>query len=241
MNFAAATIKEQEVIEGILRAMSITEIDVIDDFEGSISKSNKNGIFFNVWARRSDFLDDHFSELDDIEVFHIQRTKLWQIDPVFNRSTGNLYLLFTDKTLAQVKRKYLKKGTSTHYSVSFLLKNLDLLPLDGENVELFPFTEEEVGKENQRRQKDIEKMLGKNAEHVKKVIMISVSYHESEAIAALMQEYTKNFELSAETDISYMLNTSYVGDNHMEDEGTHPVELEQPLVKLKNIEITKNN
>lgn len=109
MNFAAATIKEQYVIKGILQAMSITEIDVIDDFEGSISKSNKNGIFFNVWARRSDFLDDYFEKFENIEIFHIQRTKLWQIDPVFNRSTGNLYLLFTDKTLSQVKRKHLKK------------------------------------------------------------------------------------------------------------------------------------
>ncbi|MGX7198085.1 DUF5986 family protein [Enterococcus olivae] len=239
MNLAAATIKEQDIIKGILQAMSITEIDVIDDFEGSISKSNKNGIFFNVWARRSDFLDDYFEKFEDIEVFHIQRTKLWQIDPVFNRSTGNLYLLFTDKTLSQVKRKYLKKGTSTHYSFSFLLKNLELLPLDGENVELFTFPEDETAKEDQRRQKDIEKMIGRDAEHVKKVIMINVSYHESEAIAALVQEYTKNFELSTETDVSYMLNTSYFGDNNMEDEGIHPVELEQPLVKLKNREITK--
>ena len=36
-----------------------------------------------------------------------------------------------------------------------------------------------------------------------------------------------------------MLNTSYFGDNNMEDEEIHPIKLEQPLVKLKNREITK--
>jgi hypothetical protein len=234
-----ATSKEQIIIDGILHAMSITEKDVVDDFKGSISKTNKNGLSFAVWARRSDDLENQFAKHDDIKVFHIERTKLWQIDPVFDKKTGNIYLLFSDATLSQVRNKYVKKGKSTHYSVSFLLKNTGLLPMDGETVELVPFTEEETERLNLRRQKDIEKMLGKNAENVKNVIMVSVSYHEGEAIAALRQEYTANFELSSERDVSFMLDTAFSGDTTMEDDGTQPMETEQPLVTLKSIKKTE--
>ncbi|MBC1757878.1 hypothetical protein HB838_11970 [Listeria seeligeri] len=230
-----ATSKEQVIIDGILHAMSITEKDVVDDFKGSISKTNKNGLSFNVWARRSDDLESQFAKHDDIEVFHIKRTKLWQIDAVFDRETGNIYLLFSDTTLSQVRNKYMKKGKSTHYSYSFLLKNIGLLPIDGEAVELIPYTDEEIEILNLRRQKDIEKMLGNNAENVKKVIMVSVSYHEGEAIAALLQEYTSNYELSSEKDVSFMLNTAYSGDGAMYDDGIQPMESEQSLVTLKSI------
>lgn len=235
----AATTKEQIIINGILHAMSITEKDVVDDFKGSISKTNKNGLPFAVWARRSDDLENQFAENDDIKVFHIERIKLWQIDPVFDKKTGSIYLLFSDATLSQVRKKYVKKGKSTHYSVSFLLKNTGLLPMVGEKVELFPFTEEETERLNLRRQKDIEKMLGKDAENVKNVIMVSVSYHEGEAIAAILQEYTENFELSSERDVSFMLDNAFSGDTTMEDDGTQPMETEQPLVTLKSIKKAK--
>lgn len=234
-----STSKEQIIIDGILHAMSITEKDVVDDFKGSISKTNTNGLSFAVWARRSDDLENQFAKHDDIKVFHIERTKLWQIDPVFDKKNGNIYLLFSDATLSQVRNKYVKKGKSTHYSVSFLLKNTGLLPMDGETVELFPFTEEEIERLNLRRQKDIEKMLGKDAENVKNVIMVSVSYHEGEAIAALLQEYTANFELSSERDVSFMLDTAFSGDTTMEDDDTQPMETEQPLVTLKSIKKTE--
>lgn len=234
-----ATSKEQIIINGILHAMSITEKDVVDDFKGSISKTNKNGLSFAVWARRSDDLENQFAKHDDIEVFHIERTKLWQIDPVFDKKTGSIYLLFSDATLSQVRNKYVKNGKSTHYSVSFLLKNTGLLPMNGEAVELVPFTKEETERLNLRRQKDIEKMLGKDAENVKNVIMVSVSYHEGEAIAALLQEYTANFELSSERDVSFMLDTAFPGDTTMEDDGTQLMETEQPLVTLKSIKKTE--
>lgn len=238
MNQLMKKLKET-IINGILHAMSITEKDVDDDFKAAISKTNDNGLCPSVWARRSDDLEKQFVKHDDIKVFHIKRCKLWQIDPVFNKKTGDIYLLFSDKTLSQVRNKYVKNGKSTHYSVSFLLKNTGLLPMAGENIELIPFTEEEIKDINLRRQKDIEKMLGKDAENVKKVIMVSVSYHEGEAIAALLQEYTANFELSSEKDVSLMLNTAYSGDTAMNDSDTQQVEVEQPLVTLKSIKKTE--
>lgn len=226
--------KESAIINGILHAMSITEKDVIDDFKNSISKTNKNGLYPNVWARRSDDLESQFEMHSEIEVLHIERTKLWQIDPVFDKENGNLYLLFSQPNLSRVRKRYITKGVSSHYSISFLLKNIGLLPMDGENVELVPFTEEEIEKQHIKKNQEIEKMIGKYAELVKKVIMVSVSYHDGEAIAASLEEYTPNFELSAEVDLSDMLNVAYSGDTMMKDEETQSVELQEPLVKLKN-------
>lgn len=235
---AIATDMERIVIEGILHAMSITGKDVVDDFEEAISKSNKNGLPASVWARRSDDLEAQFSKFDEIEVFHIKRTSLWQIDPVFDRGNGVLYLLFSDKNLSQVKNKYLKQGKSSHYSVSFLLKNIGLLPMENEQLELVPIGDEEIEKLNYKRQKDIEKMVGEDASNIKNVKMVSVTYHEDEAIAALLQEYTSDFLLSSERDISDLLDTQYFGDNIMSDDTSDSVESRQSLVTLKDINKT---
>lgn len=235
---AIATDMEQIVIEGILHAMSITNKDVVDDFEEAISKSNKNGLYASVWARRSDDLEAQFSKFDEIEVFHIKRTSLWQIDPVFDRSNGVLYLLFSANNLSQVRKKYMKKGESTHYSVSFLLKNIGLLPMDNEQLEFIPIANEEIEELNLKRQKDIEKMIGKDASNIKNVKMVSVTYHEDEAIAALLQEYTSDFLLSSERDISDLLDTQYFGDNIMSDDTSDSVESRQSLVTLKDINKT---
>ncbi|MBS4220556.1 hypothetical protein KHA96_19835 [Bacillus sp. FJAT-49711] len=233
---AIATDMEQIVIEGILHAMSITGKDVVDDFEEAISKSNKNGLHASVWARRSDDLEAQFSKFDEIEVFHIKRTSLWQIDPVFDRSNGVLYLLFSDINLSQVKNKYIKQGKNSHYSVSFLLKNIGLLPMEeNEQLELVPIDDETIEELNNKRQKDIEKMIGKDATNIKKVKMVSVTYHEDEAIAALLQEYTSDFLLSSEWDISDLLDTQYFGDNIMSDNTSDSVESTQSLVTLKDI------
>lgn len=237
LNFSTAN--EQTIISGILHAMSITEKDLADDFREAISKTNRNGLPSAVWARRSDDLVDQFKQFYNIEVFHISRSRLWQIEPIFNRVTGDLYLLFTDTNLARVKRKYLSKGFSTHYLPSFLLKNSDLLPIE-ENMELLLFDKEAVKKNDWKRQKDIEKMIGKDAKNVKKVITVSVSYHENEAIAALLKEYTSDFELSKETDVSYMLKTTYSGDNIMDDKDTPSYESVQSLVTLKRSENISN-
>lgn len=53
---------------------------------------------------------------------------LWQIDHVFNRLTGNLYLLFLD--LTQEKDRYKKMTRVRIVSVSLVLKNNDLLNLN---------------------------------------------------------------------------------------------------------------
>lgn len=228
-----AGVSETKIVEGVLHAMSITSADIQYDFENSISKNNHNGLPQAVWSSRCDDLIKQFVQLADIEVLHIQRTKLWQIDPVFNRSTGVLYLLFSDINLKKVRNKYIKKGTSTHYSVSFLLKNAGFLPKSNEQIELIPLSQEELENEEQRKQKDIEKMLGDNAELVREVVMISVSYSEEQAVSATQLLYTPKFELVEEKDISDMLITSFPGDNDLDDADQDVTEAEQQLVTLK--------
>lgn len=231
----------EKVIKGILHAMSITAKDVKDDFASSISRSNDNGLYSAVWARRSDDLENQFHPYSEITVFHIKRTTLWQIDPVFDRNTGILYLLFSDTNLEQVRKKFIRTGKSNHYSVSFLLKNIGLLPMETEQTELFSLTTEEILAANMRKQQDIEKMLGKDAEFVNKIVIVNVAYHEDEAIAALFQEYTDGFELSSQMDVSHMLDPQYYGDSSMDDDATEPIEFNQPLVKLKDIKKIEGN
>lgn len=213
--------------------MSITTKDVEDDFRESISKTNDNGLLQNVWARRSDDLEKQFKDTTDIKVLHIKRTKLWQIDPVLDKSRGNLYLLFSDTNLSQVRRKYINKGTSKHYSVSFLLKNEGILPKK-EEIHLIPFTEKELSIEKDRRQKDVQQMLGDEAENVKKVIIISVTYNDDEAIAAEYLIFNFNFELCEQEDISDLLEISFNGDTNTNAGTKQSSESNKEIVTLKS-------
>lgn len=213
--------------------MSITTKDVEDDFRESISKTNDNGLPQNVWARRSDDLEKQFKDTTDIKVLHIKRTKLWQIDPVFDKSRGNLYLLFSDTNLNQIRRKYINKGASKHYSVSFLLKNEGILPKK-EEIHLIPFTEKELSIEKDRRQKDVQQMLGDDAEKVKKVIIISVTYNDDEAIAAENLIFNFNFEICEQEDISDLLEISFNGDTNMNERTKQSSESNKELVTLKS-------
>lgn len=226
-------ISKNKINKKILHSMSITTKDVEDDFRESISKTNDNGLPQNVWARRSDDLEKQFKDTTDIKVLHIKRTKLWQIDPVFDKSRGNLYLLFSDTNLNQIRRKYINKGASKHYSVSFLLKNEGILPKK-EEIHLIPFTEKELSIEKDRRQKDVQQMLGDDAEKVKKVIIISVTYNDDEAIAAENLIFNFNFEICEQEDISDLLEISFNGDTNMNERTKQSSESNKELVTLKS-------
>lgn len=184
--------------------MKVTKEHLADDFKLSISKTNENGLNHNVWARRSDELESYFKNDDDIIVLHIKRSSLWQIDPVFDKKTGILYVQFTDKTLESILRKFKKEKDITHYIFSLLLKVSGKLPLSGEQME-FALDDNVIEKRDERRKQDNSKMLGVLESDVKDIKIISVTYHENLAIYAQMIEYTSNFELSRERDISNLL------------------------------------
>lgn len=196
--------REDRVANLILQAMKVTKEHLADDFKLSISKTNENGLNHNVWARRSDELESYFKNDDDIIVLHIKRSSLWQIDPVFDKKTGILYVQFTDKTLESILRKFKKEKDITHYIFSLLLKVSGKLPLSGEQME-FALDDNVIEKRDERRKQDNSKMLGVLESDVKDIKIISVTYHENLAIYAQMIEYTSNFELSRERDISNLL------------------------------------
>lgn len=201
-----------EVYRKILHAMCITKKDIKDDFSAAISKSNKNGIYPSVWARRSDDLEKQFSNFQNVEVLHIERSKLWQIDPVFDKTTGILYLLFSAQNLKIIRNRYLKKGIRTHYSISLLLKNEHILP-EHSQTSLFPIQKKDQDKEKERRLKDTQKLLGENADNVQKVVFVSVNYLNDEAIDAELLTYNYNFILCERENISELLETSFTIDN----------------------------
>lgn len=203
---------EEEVIRKILSAMSHTELDLLEDYKESISKSNTNGIYQAVWARRSDLLVESFKNDKEIEVLHIQRSSLWQIDPVLNTKSGVLYLMFSDKNLEKVRKDYIKRGVTTHYAYLFLQRSLARETIENTNVELIPFEEtSEDMKENRNR--EICKMLGIFAEEFKDIVFVSTTYYDKMAIAATVKRFTPEFQLSEEYDVSDMLEIGYKGDS----------------------------
>ncbi len=234
--------KTEENIKKILRAMSITVRDVKDSWQKEISEYSSNGLFQSVWAKRCDSLIRDFSSDEGVKVLHFKRG-IWQVDSVFDKETGTLYLLFNSKTLDSIKKQYFK-GESNHYSVSLLLKNEGLLIEHEEQLELFP-----IDDESQRNFKirEINKMLGNNAENVKSVVMVNVEYHSEAAIEAKLELYSPTFELLNYYDVTDLLPNRY---NMEEIVGNMPklqVKLpesdsivEMPIVKLKDT-LKENN
>ncbi|WP_316606148.1 hypothetical protein [Streptococcus pluranimalium] len=51
---------DKEVIAKCLDVMSFTTRNLEQDFKAAISETSQNGIFQNVWGRRSDMLRDLF-------------------------------------------------------------------------------------------------------------------------------------------------------------------------------------
>lgn len=236
--------KTEWIVKNMLKAMSITVRDVKDSWQKAISEHSSNGLFSSIWARRCDSLIKAFSNDEDVEVLRFKRG-IWQVDPVFDRDTGTLYLLFNRNTLIENRKKYFKKGRSNHYSVSLLLKNEGLLNEYGEQLELFPVDDES---QINFKIKEINKMLGDNAENVKSVVMVSVEYHLETAVDAKLELYSPNFELIDYYDVTDLLPNRY----NMEEEVANDMQkfqvelsdsdliVEIPIVKLKDT-LKENN
>lgn len=194
--------ENQDILSRMLQAMTVTKSDIADDFAKAISDVNQNGIYSAVWARRCKVLVEQFSGNNNVIILHIKRRGIWQIDPVFDKTTETLYLLFAKDNLKAVQAKYFKNGYSTHYLVSLLLKN-DGLYSENEKVQLSLF--DEFPSEKERKQKDVQKMLGNQTELVKRVRCLAVDYYRNEAIGAQLYDYTSNFQLVNVEDVSVLL------------------------------------
>ncbi|WP_057491751.1 DUF5986 family protein [Streptococcus orisasini] len=219
-------------IAKILVPMAFTKKDLEDDFRQAISKTSKNGLPQAVWARRSDMLSETFEKDDSFHVLGIQRGGLWQFDPVLEEETGILYLFFTKANFRNIQNKYFKEGQSTHYALSLLLKNENLLPQD-DGIQLHLFGDDDYD-ELERKQRDMQKMLGRDADNVSKVRFVIVDYgFYGEAISAKLEEYTSQLLISATVDITHLLPMS-AGLDVTETENVESVREQEPqLVTLK--------
>lgn len=239
--------RSKGIIKTILKAMAITSRDLRDSWEKEISNNNNNGLPAAVWAKRCESLTNDFNNEEDIDVLHIKRGGLWQIDPVFDTTTGVLYLLFNSDSLYLIKRKYFKNSISRHYSVSLLLMNEGLITESNEQLELFPANNEE----EQRKFKieEINKMLGKNAENVKSVVIVSADYYSNTMIEARLELYTPNFSLVEVYDVTKLIPNRYNVEELLGDvEETQLSTLlnvdslvEKPIVKLRDTVKENNN
>lgn len=222
------------LIRYILTAMKVTKTDVKDDFEAAISRDCHNGLAQSVWSRRASVLIDELKNFDAYEVLKIKRG-FWEVDPVFNAVTGELYILTTKNNFENVKRKFEKMGTSTHYSYDLLMYNSELLPVTSE-VSLF----EPDGYEDAQRYSENQKMLGSHAENVNKVYIVVVDYIFDEAIEAKIMLLNDKYELVTERDLTNLLHTN---DSVFElDQDSSVTEKSiTPIVKLKNKKTRKSD
>lgn len=126
-----------------------------------------------------------------------------------------------------------------------MLKNEGLLNEYGEQLELFPVDDES---QINFKIKEINKMLGDNAENVKSVVMVSVEYHLETAVDAKLELYSPNFELIDYYDVTDLLPNRYnMEEEVVNDMQKFQVELsdsdlivEIPIVKLKDT-LKENN
>lgn len=220
----------------ILQAMKVTREDIIDEFRNDISDVNYNGLDQAVWARRAKVLERLFRNQQDYKMLHIKRG-FWELNPIFNVETGELYLLMSKDNLRRVKNKYHSLGSTSHYSYDFLLYNRNLIP-EVTNIDLFPSQNDE-----ERRMLENKKMLGSNYENVSCVYLIVVDYYANEAIDAKRLLLNDSYELVEEVDLNSMLHENadsemHVAPKEMLGEGKKQ---NAPMVKLKKKFISEEN
>lgn len=227
--------ENEEVIDPILQAMKVTRRDVIDDFKVAISDVNTNGLPQAVWARRAKVLVSFFKDNNRIKVLRIRRG-FWEINPVFNTETGELYLLSSKDNFKNIKNKYLKDGTSTHYTYDLLIYNSGLLPVTSE-VTLFPNNDDD-----EKRITENQKMLGEWYENVKKVYIITVDYIVDEAIEASCLLLNDQYAMVDEINLTPLLhdNASESSDDKLSGiVGEKNDKQQMPLVTLKKKQFKK--
>lgn len=220
----------------IIKAMKITKKDVIDDFRNGISDVNYNGLSQAVWARRAKVLERAFRNLPEYKMLHIKRG-FWEINPIFNLKTGELYLLMSKDNLQRIKDKYYRLGTTSHYSYDFLLYNQKLIP-EVTNMDLFPSENDE-----EKRMLENQKMLGTNYEKVSRVYLVVVDYYANEPIDAKRLLLNDSYQLIEEVDLNDMLHESVNSETYETPKEMPEEDQKQniPMVQLKKKFISKEN
>ncbi|CCW41713.1 hypothetical protein SAIL_6960 [Streptococcus agalactiae ILRI112] len=223
---------DKEVIAKCLDVMSFTTRNLEQDFKAAISETSQNGIFQNVWGRRSDMLRDLFKNSSIWKVLHIKRG-IWQFDPVLNIETGELIAFFSKNNFRTIRNQYFKKGTSTHYSLSLLLKNEGLYPeQEAKQLSLFDTDNSEL----KRKKSDLARMLGEDCDRVTKIRFLVVDYVGQEAVSALLEDYTSQFLSVSSADVSQLLPSSVgiITTEVIRDEQVNDLVDEPQLVTLKS-------
>lgn len=223
---------EKEVIAKCLDVMSFTTRHLEQDFKAVISETSKNGIFQNVWARRSHMLRDLFENSAIWKVLHIKRG-IWQFDPILNLETGELIAFFSKSNFRTIRNQYFKNGVSTHYTLSLLLKNEGLYPeQEVEQLSLF----DADSSESKRKETDLVRMLGEYCENVTKIRFLVVDYVGQEAVSASLEDYTPQFLLVNSVDVSNLLPSSagIITTEVIREEQENDLVDEPQLVTLKS-------
>lgn len=221
------------ILKACCKVMKYTLAEFRPYYHQVISEVNENGIYQDLWARRADMLTDKFLPNDEIKVLHVKRGR-WQIDPVADLKTGDLYILINKKNLDQRINEAQAKGWSTHYLYSALLKNSYIKTKNPEPMSLFPMDPLEEDEHKIWRQEDCERILGDLYEKINRIIVVSVEYEGEIAATAHAIIYDSHYNIAEEMEISdYLLPVTYEENDVGDPSEAAPIK-GQPLVKLKH-------
>lgn len=223
-----------KIIKRICRAMDYTLIQFRPVYQQAISEVNDNGIRSALWAKRADILTQDFESDESIKVLHIKRGNLWQIDPVADLDSGDLYVLMSRKNLKERIKEAKQKQFSPHYLYSLLIKNSYIKVKQPKEVSLFPLYSEETEKEHfAYRMEDCERILGNYQEKIKRIIVVAVDYEAEIAITAHAIVYDSNYNVADDVDVSdYLLPATHTITHTITGESSQE-STTVPLVKFR--------
>lgn len=223
------------LITTILTAMKVTKIDVKADFADAISDVCFDGLPQAVWARRAKVLTNELAQLNGYEVLHIKRG-FWEINPVFDINSGELYLLTSKDNFERISKQFRKKGISSHYTYDLLLYNSNLLP-ETSSISLFNINDDNT----EHRTFENQKMLGAHAENVKKVYIVTVDYVANEAIEAELLLLNENYDLIRKRNLTALLHSNNEKLPEIKPANNVNESPTAPIVKLKKKQTRKSD
>ncbi|MBU7555174.1 DUF5986 family protein [Pediococcus ethanolidurans] len=216
------------ILHAAVNVMSITDQDVLPNFEAAISKDNHDGLHQAVWAHRGQVITNIFADNKKIKILHIHRGSIWQFEAIADIQNKALYLLMTHDNLKRLQRLFKKEHYSTHYLFSLL--KLNPAPTN-EQIELFSNSNQEETREN-----DCENMLGELAGLIDQIYVVAFDYVQHSAVKGMIYLCDQMGSTIEKLDISDMLleQNETNESEALGSERIKHIEKSAPLVKLKN-------
>lgn len=214
----------KEVVSAQISAMRFTDSDIASDYQ-AISNVTHNGRHFSTWDRRFQILCDKLAKNPRYQQLIIPRG-LWTFVATLDKDDSKLYVMMTEKNLSTRRHEVKMKGFSTHYGYSLIFINKGI-ETDSKQLEMIP-----DDKNQERRVKDLEKMLGEWVGQVNEVLISSFEYDHDKIIGGSISLFDDNYRQVERVDLSdQILHPIKKGD--VQSSPDVVPQSQEPIVKMR--------